>query len=79
MVTMDLDLCMEEAIRSGDHVTLERLLRTSSPSPKIVQYAKDRLEKKPQSKKRKEAINLLLEHGWDVNNKLGINDEPMLR
>jgi hypothetical protein len=71
---MDLELSMERAAISRDHVTLKRL-----PSARDVQRAKDRLEKQPRSEERKEAINLLLEHGWDVNQPLGVNDEPILR
>jgi len=77
---MDPDSSMKRAIKSGDLVELELLLRnTSAPSCTIVQWAVDRLAKRPRLMKRKEVVNLLLDHGWDVNRKLGAHDDPMLR
>lgn len=71
---------MEHAIRSGNNVELKSLLLPSStPSSRVVDYAVDRLARKPRSMKRREAVNILLDHGWDVNLKLGMNDDPMLR
>lgn len=77
---MDLESSMKRAIKSGDLVELELLLRqTSAPSCTIVQCAMDRLAKRPRLMKRKAVVNLLLEHGWDVNKKLGVHEDPMLR
>lgn len=77
---MDLDSTMKQAIKSGNLVELELLLcRNSAPSFTVVEQAVDRLAKNPRSMKRKEAVNLLLTHGWDVNEKLGVSEEPMLR
>jgi hypothetical protein len=77
---MDLESSMKRVIKSGDLVELELLLRqTSAPSCTIVQWAVDRLAKRPRLMKRKEVVNLLLEHGWDVNKKFGVHEDPMLR
>jgi hypothetical protein len=77
---MDLESSMKRVIKSGDLVELELLLRqTSAPSCTIVQWAVDRLAKRPRLTKRKEVVNLLLEHGWDVNEKFGVHEDPMLR
>jgi hypothetical protein len=77
---MDLESSMKRVIKSGDLVELELLLgQTSAPSCTIVQWAVDRLAKRPRLMKRKEVVNLLLKHGWDVNKKFGVHEDPMLR
>lgn len=76
---MDLDSSMKRAIRSGDLVELERLLTQATASMLTVELAISRLAEKPRSAKRKETVNLLLMHGWDVNSPLGADKDPMLR
>lgn len=76
----DLDSSMGHAIRSGNNAELKSLLlRSSPPSSRVVDYAVDRLADRPHSTKRRETVDLLLDHGWDVNLQLGMNDDPMLR
>lgn len=82
IVEMNLNLSIRQAIKKGNLTELEQLLRHDIAVSSLeaeVELAASRLADKPRFMKRKEAVDLFLTHGWDINRPLGIGKFPLLR
>lgn len=71
---------MEEAVKNCDLATLGTILRQDATIPmSTAKMAACRLADRPQSRKRRKVVELLLDHGWNVNEPIDKSLHPLLR